>query len=80
MKLVKQLILIRGKIGFRPLPVRSKQPAEFAVTAKSAAGRFSQNNERFPTFGQLDFEIFQGGDGICQIGVPFAFRSHCARL
>src|ERR1039458_3310685 len=80
MKLVKQLILIRGKIWLRPLPVWSKQFAEFAVTAKSASGRFFQKNESFPAFSHLDFEIFQAGGGICQFGVPFAFRSHCARL
>ena len=76
MKLVKQLILIRGKIRFRPLPARSKQFAEFAVTAKSAAGRFFQKHEDFPACGQLDFEIVQGGGGIGQVGVPFAFHSH----
>ena len=80
MKLAKQLILIRGKIRLRPLTLQGEQPAEFAVTAKGAAGRFFQKHKGFPAFGQLDFEIFQGCGGICQFGVPFVFRSHCARL
>ena len=79
-KLFEQLVFIGGKSGFRPWPVRSKQPAEIAITAKSAPGRFFQKHENFPVFSQLDFEIFQGCGGIGQVGVPVAFRIHSALL
>ena len=74
MKFLQQLIFVRGRVGFRPLPVGRKQSAKFAVAAKGAPGLCLQQIESLATFGQFGFEVRQRRNGVCQPRFTVAFR------
>jgi hypothetical protein len=64
-ELVEELMLIWRKIRFWPLQIWGKELSKFSIAAERSGGFGFEIGELLLAAGQLLFEFFQRGAGVC---------------